>query len=382
MSRDAASPNPTALAFGGLIALAAAMGIGRFIHTPALPLMTGDAGTAGLIASANFAGYLIGALLAALPGLTRYAWIGMIAALAASALTTAMMSIDASVWLWSLWRFFGGAASAFVLVFSSALVVNRLQANGHARLSAVHFAGPGAGIVISALISAPWIATDQDWPQIWRMGGLFTVLALIAVMRFIPPATVAPGPAPIAVGRESPYLWRVVFSYGCFGFGYVITATFIVAILRESDAGRAAETFVWTLVGVTSVPSAALWMWAARRYGGIPACQVAMILEAAGVAVSVVEGWAPPVLAAVLLGGTFMGLTSLGLQEAIKRTSGDGRAIMALMTASFGTGQMIGPALAGWLRNATGSFVFPSLIAASALVLGALILIPLAKEKI
>src|SRR6516165_9212315 len=52
------------VAVGGLLAMAAALGIGRFVYTPILPFML-DAlrwskADAGLVASANFLGYLAG----------------------------------------------------------------------------------------------------------------------------------------------------------------------------------------------------------------------------------------------------------------------------------------------------------------------------------
>ena len=122
------------IALGGLIALAAAMGIGRFVYTPILPFMEEGLGLtkaeAGVIASANFLGYLLGALaasLAALPGGRRVWFLG---ALAFSALSTGIMGLPSSMAAFLSLRFTGGAASAVVLVFSSALVLDRLAAAG------------------------------------------------------------------------------------------------------------------------------------------------------------------------------------------------------------------------------------------------------------
>jgi predicted MFS family arabinose efflux permease len=61
--------HPLRLALGGPVAMAAAIGIGRFVYAPILPLMVESLGlsntAAGALASANFAGYLVGPAFAA-----------------------------------------------------------------------------------------------------------------------------------------------------------------------------------------------------------------------------------------------------------------------------------------------------------------------------
>ena len=132
MTANALRPLP--LVLGGVIALAAAIGIGRFVYTPILPPMEEGLGLtksqAGFIASANFLGYLLGALAASTPRLpgSRRTW--LVATLAVSALTTAAMGLTDAVPLFLLLRFVGGVASAFVLVFASTLVLDRLIAAG------------------------------------------------------------------------------------------------------------------------------------------------------------------------------------------------------------------------------------------------------------
>ena len=64
------SPGPWPIAFAGMVALAVAMGIVRFAFTPLLPLMLKDGVIdlphASWLASANYLGYLVGAVLCTL----------------------------------------------------------------------------------------------------------------------------------------------------------------------------------------------------------------------------------------------------------------------------------------------------------------------------
>jgi predicted MFS family arabinose efflux permease len=327
---------------------------------------------AGLLASANFVGYLAGALVAAAPALggTRRRW--LLVALTVSALTTAGMALVSSTVAFLALRFAGGVASAFVLVFASALVLDRLVAAGRPGLSAVHFAGVGTGIALSAGLVSALMAAGAGWRPLWMASGLASGLTVVIVVLLIDDR-VDPVSAPAARrGRINPRLVALVAAYGLFGFGYVITATFLVAIVHGSDRGRVLEPIVWLLVGLTAAPSVALWTAAGRRIGIARAFALACGMEALGVAASVL--WVTPagvLAAAVLLGGTFMGLTALGLIGARQLSEGDPRPTLAVMTAAFGLGQIVGPGFAGVVYDATGTFLLPSLTAAVALAVGA-----------
>ena len=125
--------SPLALAIGGLLAMAAGIGVGRFVYTPILPPMVEalhlSKSAAGLIASANFVGYLAGALVATLrlPG-SRRSW--LLAALAVNAIGLAAMGMTSALALFLLLRLIAGFASAFALIFASALVLERLALAG------------------------------------------------------------------------------------------------------------------------------------------------------------------------------------------------------------------------------------------------------------
>jgi predicted MFS family arabinose efflux permease len=66
-----------------------------------------------------------------------------------------------------------------------------------------------------------------------------------------------------------------------------------------------------------------------------------------------------------------MGLTALGLIRARALASGDPRGALALMTAAFGLGQIIGPFFAGAVSDRLGGLTVPTVVAAVALLVAA-----------
>jgi predicted MFS family arabinose efflux permease len=378
MRRPIGETRAISTAIGGLLAIAAAIGIGRFVYTPIVPTMIEaldlSKTQAGLIASANFLGYLIGAFLAVMPTLPGSRRFWLLGALTVSSSTTGAMGLFATIPTFLVLRFVGGAASAFVLIIASSMVLERLATAGRRGLSALHFAGVGSGIAVSAALVAAMLLLGHDWRSLWVASGAVSLVALLAVAILLPDRAAIAAPLPARGGDVAgdASLRRLIIAYGLFGFGYIITTTFLVTIVRITPVIRGLEPVIWIVFGLAAAPSVALWAWIARRFSISAAFALACVIEAAGVLASVAWQTAIGILvAAILVGGTFMGITALGLIQARALATGEPRGALALMTGTFGLGQIVGPAFAGTLSDSLGSFTVPSIAAAVALLLAA-----------
>lgn len=373
----APTPSIYRTALAGMIAMAVAMGIGRFVYTPILPAMVEalglSASDAGLIASANYAGYLFGAIVAAGGWAEGRERALMLVALAASAVLAVWMGLTTSMAAFIVIRFAAGAASAFVMVFLSTMVLARLAAAGRSDLQALHFGGVGLGIAASAVITAGGHLAGAGWRADWIWSGAVTLAGFAAVWLMVEPAPRPAGPLEREPAMpQSPALRRIILAYGTFGFGYIVTATFLVAIVRAAEAGPLFEAVVWLATGLAGIPSVWLWSKLVPRCGLLPTLVVGCSVEAAGIVASVALGGViGPLIGGVLLGGTFIAITALGLQAGRQLSPRAPRRVFAVMTASFGTGQILGPIAAGYLADMTGSFVVPSMGAGAALLVSA-----------
>ncbi|MCO4318538.1 MFS transporter [Phyllobacterium sp. 21LDTY02-6] len=371
------SATPLRYSLGGLVAMAVGMGIGRFIYTPILPGMMSDLGLspsdAGIIASANFLGYLVGAVVAG------YGWAAgrergvMLASLGLSAALCLAMGISSDVLLLSLIRFLAGVASALMLVFAATIVFSHLGAARRLDLQAVHFGGVGTGIALSALLVAAGTSAGYGWRADWMAAGLVSFAGLLAVALLI-----RDGPVRDGSGSKEPAIrWTAAFvklniAYALFGIGYVITATFIIAIVRDSNGGPFTEALVWLCTGLAGIVSVWAWNPVLRRVGPFRSLALSLIALAAGVSASViVPSPIGPLIGGLLLGFTIMVITAFAFQAGRELVPLAPRRMMAITTAAFGIGQIVGPLIGGYLADVSGSFTSATLLAAAGLVIGA-----------
>ncbi|KQV01267.1 MFS transporter [Mesorhizobium sp. Root102] len=361
-------------AFAGMVAMAVAMGIGRFVYTPILPGMMEELhlspADAGWIASANYLGYLVGAFAAAGGWAHGRERLLMLAGLGASAVLAALMGLTDAMAAFLVIRFLAGLASAFVMVFMASIVFSHINAAGRGDLQAWYFGGVGLGIAVSAAMMAVLVTEHAGWSAGWLWSAAISACGFVLVALLVNEGPLSNG----EVAREPALrmdrsLIKVVIAYGLFGFGYVVTATFLVAIVRQGGGSRVFEAMVWMVAGLAGFPSTWLWQKIAARTGLYAAYALACFIEVVGVTASVaIGGRTGPLLGGVLLGGTFIAITAFGLQTARQLAPQAPRRIFALMTAAFGLGQIIGPVVAGFLAQMSGDFFLASITAAVVLV--------------
>ncbi len=379
MQKKVSGASPAGLVVGGMLAMGAVFGLGRFVYTPILPHMIADGLTpsaAGLLAAANYLGYLASAVLGITGIMQRGAHRWFVGGVGISGIALLAMAWAQSVPVMFALRFVSGAGSATIMVAGATIVFGPLLRVG-GLYGMAPFCGVGIGIVISSLLVAILAALGTDWRGMWSAAGIVATVMTLLIAWLVPNGARTTDSA--KPSREGPIVWSrhlalLVISYGLFGIGYVITATFIVVITRETPALAPLEPYVWSIVGLAGAMSIPFWSWVTRRTGEVASYAIMMVAEGTGVALSVVSPNPLSIIAsAILLGGTIMAITAVGLQIGRRYAVDAPQKISAVMTATFGIGQVVGPLIAGHMREVSGSFLVPSLIAAGALVVGAVL---------
>ncbi len=371
--------SPVGIALAGLTALAVAMGIGRFAFTPLLPMMQQDAGLSiergGWLASANYAGYLLGALLAIRMRVAPA--VAVRAALVAIALGTLAMGLTDGFGAWLALRLIAGVASAWVLIFASASCLERLAPFGRPVLGGVVFAGVGTGIAVAGLVCLDLMSAGLGSRPAWLALGVLALLGTAGTWRVIgAPAEPRrpPRPTPTPTRRAASALGsvRLVVCYGVFGFGYIIPATFLPAMAHQAVHDPLAFGWSWPVFGAAAALStlAATGFTLAADHRSL--WIRSHLVMAAGVALPVMwPGLAGIMIAALLVGGTFVVVTMAGMQEGRRVGGSEGTRLMAAMTAAFAAGQVAGPLLAGRMAGLHGGFDGALLLAAVLLMVSA-----------
>lgn len=364
----------------GVLSIVLTLGVARFAYTPLLPLMQQQAGLgvneAGWLASINYIGYLCGALVASSIGdpalKDRLYRIGVIVAV----VTTAMMGASDNVWVWAISRFFAGLSASAGMLFGTGLILNWLIRHDYRGELGLAFTGLGLGVAGAAAAVMAMNFLGLNWSAQWWALTAIALVLCVPSLAWMPRSDRAPVTLSGQPLLDHPpgrlFLGLFMAAYFCAGVGYVVTATFIVAIVDALPGLVGSGTLVFLAIGLGATPASALWDIVARRIGELPAITLAAALQIVGILLPLLShSLVLSLCGALVFGATVVGLVSLVLTMAGRFYPTGPAKMMGRMTLSYGAAQVIAPALTGAAAASLGGYDAGVYLAAAAMALSA-----------
>jgi predicted MFS family arabinose efflux permease len=356
------------------------LGIGRFAYALVLPDMrdtlSWSYSAAGFMNTINAVGYLAGALVAAklikrfgLSAAVRWCTLACVLSLALSALSGHFMVL-------SFARLLAGLGAAVAFVASGALAATIAQSRPERAnfLLSLFYAGPGLGILASGLV-APFALQAFGPGSWWIVWWAMTLLSIaMTVPLLLAPFDTGAGLAGAASTNIAirPVLIYLT-GYFLFGAGYIAYMTFMIAYVRDGGGGAAAQSAFWCLIGVSAFVTPWVWRRVLARDSGGVSTAIIQGVNAIGATLPLF-GHSPVLLAisALVFGVAFFAV--VGSTTAFVRFNyppDQWPTAIALLTITFGIGQILGPIVTGAITDAFGSLSYALNVSAAMLIAGA-----------
>ena len=351
MTAKGPDTRPWRATLAGLSASLVGIGLARFAYTPLLPVLITagwfPASQAAYLGAANLAGYLGGALCAR--PLARWGGAPRMLRGMMTLVTVAFFAcaLPLSFSWFFLWRFASGVAGGTLMVLAAPTVLPHVPPARRGLAGGAIFTGVGLGIMASGTVVP--LLLQAGLAVTWcGLGVLSMLLTGLAWGRW--PADEKAAATPIAAARRAPAtgtLRALYVEYALNATGLVPHMVFLVDfVARGLGQGIHAGAQYWVLFGVGAVAGPVLAGLLADRVGFGPALRLALVAQAAAVAVPVVT--AAPVglaLSSVLIGAAVPGIVPLVLGRVHELVPGDPdgqRAAWSVTTMAFALGQAAG----------------------------------------
>jgi len=303
-------------------------------------------------------------------------------------LTAAMALQVPAAWPWL--RFFAGLVTSFAFVFTSSWCLGHLSRLHAPTAGGVVYAGPGVGIASSGLLAGLMVQLGWHATSGWLALALLATLMTAIVWRAFdaPDARIAaavsthPGVGTSGSLTEKSLL---TLAYGLSGFGYIITATFLPVIARTALPDSVWPDFFWPMLGIGVALGALLASRIPSHIDQRLLLVLCYLMQSAGV---VLSNWIPDLagfaIGSLLVGLPFTAITFFAMQIGRRLHPHAPSAIIGLLSAAFGLGQIVGPPMAAALiaraPSTAAGFSWSLDIAALSLLIGALMYYGMSKR--
>jgi len=385
----------------GMLVVAGALGLARFGYGMILPAMQQNLGLThdqtGIIASANMLGYLVSALAAGMLAARFGPRVVVAAGLLWTGITLLLTGFVQGPNTAALVRFFTGVGSAGGNVAMMGLVSAWFAPARRGMAAGFMVGGSGIAIAFTGWL-IPYInsiSPVDGWRYSWFALGIVVMLLGAAswqVLRNtpaeknlgligeIPGAALKKEQADAGSGIKDlikiPSVIPLAAQYFCYGFSYIITATFLVSyLIDEVGCTQELAGSIWSTVGFLSIGSSLIWGMLSDKLGRRAILVTLFCFQALAYSLLLFkfsQGWL------LWLPAVLFGLTAWGVPSLTASCSGDisdakrAPAVIGFVTFVFGFGQVLGPLVSGYIKEYTLSFHGAFLLATVMALMGAL----------
>ena len=379
------NPNFKAV-LAGICSTLIAIGFGRFIYTPILPDMQGNlnlSSTAmGIISSYNYFGYLIGSMLSVFIKFKNLRTLVVLSSLV-SAITIFLMGFSSDIIFFIALRFVCGISSAFGFVYTISLMFNHFRNSDNKSLQLLHFCGIGLGIAFGTFFV--WIISNLgfDWDYQWKIMGFLGILFCIPIIMYTPYQSEFSDDLKYeSKNKFGLNFIAISLGYFFFGIGYIIFGTFISAMVKFTPHIMSYQYLAWIIVGLSAIPSVMFWSWVSKKVSQDHLLFISCSTVALGISFFLLEiDLYILFLSCLLYGLGVPGSVALVLVEGKRRFKGNINVSVAVLTATFSIGQILGPYISGILIDLERDYQSSIILAVICLIISSILMLDIKRFK-
>jgi len=339
--------------FAGLSGSLVAIGLARFAYTPLIPSLIQahwfTSSQAVTLGAANFAGYLIGALIGRplASALSNRTALRMLMAVVTAAFFACAYPLSIS-WFF-VWRLLSGISGGAIMVLVATSILPHIPAARRGFVSGMIFLGLGLGIAASGTLIPELLhfGLQTTWLGLGAVALILTLVSWFGWPSTNPPAPAA-APAHHHGAQTSTLALRVLYAqYAANALGLVPAMILLVDyVARGLGRGAAIGANYWVLYGLAAIAGPLIAGNVAHRIGYGKAYRVALLLQAVAVVMIALSGnaWVLA-LSTVILGVFTPGIVPLALgriHELVPHDHTEQRASWSRATTAFALFQALG----------------------------------------
>ncbi|NTV48012.1 MAG: YbfB/YjiJ family MFS transporter [Geobacteraceae bacterium] len=372
----------------GFLIIFACIGLARYAYTMLLPSMQSGLelpfDRMGFIGTGNFCGYLLAVVMA--PQMIRRFKPRPVISGGLLLITLALFGVSAArgFVMPLVCYFLVGMGTGFANIPTMVLISHWFRSDQRGKAAGLMIGGNGAAIMLAGVL-VPFLNRtfgSNGWRIGWLLLAVIALLVTIAATWLVRnhPSDKGLEPlgrvAPVSPGQLVPHeqrgdgalLLRLGLLYMAFGATFMVYGTFIVTtMVREYGFSEAKAGLYWSWAGFFSLFSGLFFGIISDRIGRKYGLALVFAVQSAAYVLAGSNPGTPGLVVSIVLYGSAVFAIPAIMAAAVGDYLGLSRAASAFATITifFAAGQTIGPATAGVIGRACGSFSNAYLLAAT-----------------